>query len=125
MILTQTAQLPRHTGRPPELTCALLEDPEASCPWLSNGSSSDPHRPTVLSAADVHDALFAFVRRRVVREGAALGEVQMELDASTRLSPRREGGMGKGKKRKGTRVELQPVAAAAVSPVVVADAAKE
>lgn len=73
------------TGRPPELTCALLEDPEAACPWLSSpNTNDDPHRPTVLSAADVHDALFAFVRRRV-REGKTLGEIQAEVDASTRL----------------------------------------
>lgn len=85
-----------HTGRPPELTCALLEDPEASCPWLG-GASSDPHRPTVLSAADVHDALFAFVRRRV-REGRALGTIQAEVDASTRVPPR-EGGRRRQRER--------------------------
>ena len=76
-------------GRPPQLTCALLEDPESASPWLGEGGregGGGDDRPTVLSMADVHDSLFAFVRGRV-KEGRGLGEIQRELDASTRLCP--------------------------------------
>ncbi len=113
------------TGRPAELTCALLEDSEASCPWLSDGSgsgsgsASDPYRPTVLSAADVHDALFAFVRRRV-RKGKGLAEIQAEVDASTRLPPKAAEAKGADRRRRqgqGQGQEEQPAA--------VVEAAKE
>ncbi len=71
-------------GRPPQLTCALLEDPESACPWLAKPHGKDEARPTVLSVADIHDSLFAFVRARV-KEGRTLPDVQHELDTSTRV----------------------------------------
>lgn len=53
----------------------------------------------MLSAADVHDALFAFVRRRV-REGKGLGAIQAEVDASTRVPPRGGGGGQQQRRRR-------------------------
>lgn len=107
------------------MTCALLEDPEAACPWLggagsSSPAASDPHRPTVISAADVHDALFAFVRRRI-REGKVLAEIQQEVDASTRVLPSE--GACEGQRQPRPHQEQPPAAAAVV--VAAETAAKE
>lgn len=80
-------------GRPPQLTCALVEDPESACPWLAGGrpivddrGSDTEAKPTILSVSDVHDKIFAFIRGRV-KEGKSIAEVQSELDDSTGLMP--------------------------------------